>query len=465
MHLSLFDQAKKKPLPWMLGLVAAGLVGTAATVPLMIRNATPQVDVNEQTVPVQTKTVTARITASGEVTPVQAVNLNPKDAGILAQLFVKQGDRVSQGQLVARMESQRLQADLAQAQARVAEEQANLSLLRAGSRPEAIGQAQAGVNQSEAQIAEAQAAVLKAEAQLAQSQARLNKAKADFDRYNWLYQEGTVSQRDLDTARQDYQLAVAQLSADERGIQQAQASLSRMQAGLNSSIEQLKQQQNGPRVQEIEQAEARVASAQASLQMVRTKLAETDIRAPFNGIITQRGATEGAFVSPTSFSAESGSATSIATLAKDLEIEAKVPEASIGQIKVGQSVEIKADAFPNQVFQGTVDAIAPEAVSEQNVTLFKVKVKLVTGKDKLLSKMNVDLAFLGEPLKDVLMVPVVTISTEKGQQGVWVIDQNNQPKFQSITTGPMFGKDIQILEGLQVGDRVFLEKPETGRRL
>mgnify|MGYP002777015071 CR=1 FL=1 len=458
MQIPFINQAKKKPTAWIVGLIAAGLLGTAATVPLVLRNTAPQIDA-EQTVPVQTKNVTARITASGEVVPIQAVNLNPRDAGILEKLFVKQGDQVKQGQLIAQMENRRLQADLAQAQAQVAEQRANVSLLRSGNRPEAISQAQSGVNQAQAQINEAQAAVLKAEAQVAQSQARLEKAKADYDRFTWLSQQGAVPVQQLDTARQDYQLAVAQKSSDERGVQQAQAALARVQAGLDSSQQQLQEQQSGARIQEIQQAEARLASAEANLQLVQTKLNETNIRAPFDGVITQRGANEGAFVSPTSFAADSGSATSIATLAKDLEIEAKVPEANIRQIKVGQAVEIRADAYPNQTFRGTVDAIAPEAITDQNVTLFNVKVKLLDGQDKLLSKMNTDLAFLGDQLTNVLMVPVVAISTEQGQQGIWILDRDNKPKFQSVTTGPIFGKEIQILEGLQAGDRVLLEKP------
>lgn len=121
-----------------------------------------------------------------------------------------------------------------------------------------------------------------------------------------------------------------------------------MQAGTSSSQQQLQEQQNGARIQEIQQAEARLASAEANLQLAQTKLEETTILAPFDSVITQRGANEGAFVSPTSVSAESGSANSIATLVKNLEIEAKVPEVSIRQIKVGQAVNIRVNAYLNE---------------------------------------------------------------------------------------------------------------------
>ena len=93
-------------------------------------------------------------------------------------------------------------------------------------------------------------------------------------------------------------------------------------------------------------------------------------------MVTQRYATEGAFVTPTTSASSTISATSssIIALAKGLEIIAKVPEIDLSQIKIGQPVEIVADAYPDQVFQGKVKAIAPEAIVEENVTSFEVKI-------------------------------------------------------------------------------------------
>jgi HlyD family secretion protein len=465
MQLPFINKDTKKPAPWFVGLAAAGLVGTAATTFVMLRPAARQTFDN-LTVPATQKTVTTRITASGDVVPVRSVNLNPKNPGWLEARLVKQGDRVQQGQLIARMENRVLQAEQAQAQAQLDQARASLALLQAGTRPEVIGQAEAGVGQAQAQVAEAQAAIQRSQAQLAQSKARLQKAQADINRYTQLYREGTIALRELETVRQDYQLAVAQTEADERAIQQAQASLQRAESGLSNSQQQLEQQQNGPRTQEIQQAEAQVQAANARLQAIQTQLEDTYIRAPFDGVITQTGAEEGAYVTPTSFSSNTGSATYIATLANDLEILAKVPQVDISQIKVGQEVEVTADSFPGKTFKGVVRLVAPEAkedASQKGVITFEVRVKMLTGKDKLRSGMTTDLAFLGQKLDQALMVPTVAIVTDKGQTGVLVPGQNNKPRFQAVTIGPNIGNETQILDGIQAGDSVFVELPDGTR--
>lgn len=463
MQIPFIGNVKKTPNPWLLGLIAAGTVGLAATIPLAARNSTPQQNVNQLMVPVTAKTVTARIRATGKVEAIRTVNINPKEAGILEELLVEQGQAVKAGQLIARMDTDRLDADLDRVKANLEQAQATLALLRAGTRPEVINQAQAGVGQSQAQVIEAEAGVARADAQLAQSQARLRKAQADLDRYTQLNREGVIATRDLDLAQQDYQVALAQTQADQKAIQQAKASLARTQAGLNNSQQQLKQQENGSRVQEIAQAVAQVKAAEANLKAIQTQMAEKYVRAPFDGVITQAGAKVGAFVSPTSFASQSGSATSIATLANGLEITAKVPEIDISQIRLGQAVEIKADAYPDKIFQGVVQLISPEAREDANqkgVVAFEVKVKIVTGKEVLRSGMTTDLAFMGTRINNALMVPSVAIVTNKGQTGVLVPGEKNKPEFKPVTIGSTIGNETQILSGLQSGDQVFKELPE-----
>ncbi len=139
MQLPLINKVNK-PTPWVLGLVAAGLLGTAFTVYLAVRSVA-STDVTEVTVPVESKNLTVRIATSGTVKPIQSVNLSPKTAGRLAQLYVEQGDEVKQGQVVARMDNADIQAQLVQARARLAQASAKLAEAQAGSRPEEIAQA------------------------------------------------------------------------------------------------------------------------------------------------------------------------------------------------------------------------------------------------------------------------------------------------------------------------------------
>ncbi|NJO45151.1 MAG: HlyD family efflux transporter periplasmic adaptor subunit [Oscillatoriales cyanobacterium RM2_1_1] len=526
---ALSPQKSIRPLKWgLITLLLAGLV----TVPAALYLNKQRTQVNAEalaslTVPVKTEDLTVRINASGVVQPVRRVNLSPKTQGRLAKLYVEQGDRVEAGQVIAEMEGTEIEAQLLQAQARLAKTQANLEKLEAGSRSEEIAAAQARVNQTQAKLAEMQAGtrseeVASAQAQLSEAQFRLadaqtgslqdeisqakfqleanradlKLAKERLQRNQALRQEGAISQDALEEYLRDERRLGALVSQAQQRISQLKQSQSSQVEQLQATVEQQRQNllrlQNGARPQEVAQVQAEVAEAQSKLdellngtrpediaasqaevreaqgqvQYYQTQLEDTKVRAPFSGIIAQRYAVEGSFVTPATSASEASSATStsIVALAQDLEVLAKIPEADIGQIKPNQTVEIVADTFPDQVFEGRVQLIAPEAVKERDVTLFQARIEIISGQDKLQSGMNVDLQFLGDKLDQALVVPTVAIVTNKGQTGVLIPNEKNQPEFQPVTVGSNIGNQIQILDGVQVGEQVFIELPQ-GQKL
>lgn len=439
MQLPLIGKVTHKATPWMVGLLAAGLVGVPVAAFVSLRRPDSKQNIAEYTVKAQRKDVTVRITANGDVVPVRKLNLNPKTAGRLAKLYVEQGDRVQPGQVIAQMDNEELLAQRDQVLADLAKARSSLELLKAGNRPEAIGQAEAGVQQMRAEVATA-------ETRLALAMQRVQRNQA-------LAQEGAISRDRLDEVLNE--------------SRSAQANLEQVKARLANNQQQLKQQENGPRSQEIDQARAQVAAVEASLKRMDVQLQDTIIRAPFAGVITQRNATEGDFVTPTSFSSSTSAATSIVTLANDLEILAKVPEVDIGQIKLNQAVEIRVEAYPEQTFKGIVRLVSPEAKedpAQRGVITFEVRVRITTGKDKLRSGMTSDLAFLGQQKENALMVPTVAIVTHKGQPGVLIPDNSNKPKFQPVTIGATIGNETEVINGVKPDVAVFVELPE-GQKL
>ncbi len=512
----------------LVGLLATGLL----TVPFALYWAGNRTQLKPEmienlTVPVETQDLTVRITASGVVQPVRRVNLSPKTQGRLSELFVEQGDYVEAGQVVARMESGEIEAQVLQAEAGLARVRANLNKLQTGSRPEEIAAAQAKLDRALANLAEleagtrmeevavAQAKLNEAEARLAdarsgslddeiaQAQSRLTANKADLElaservrRYQGLRNQGAVSEDSLEEYLQNERRLSAVVDEAARRIEQLKQSqrsqVDRLVATVEMERQALRQLQNGARVEDIAAATAEVAEvrsnlnqlingtrpeeiaaalaevreAQAQVRYYETQLEDTKVRAPFAGVIAQRYAVEGAFVTPATSASDATSATStsIVALAKDLEVLAKIPEADIGRIQPNQKVEIIADAYPDQVFKGRVQLIAPEAVKERDVTLFQARVEMITGKDLLQSGMNVDLKFIGDKLNNALVVPTVAIITNKGETGVLLPDEQNQPQFHPVTIGSTIGNQIQILEGIEAGDRVFTELPE-GKKL
>ncbi len=431
MRLPLFRRVKR-PFLWLtgLGLVAILAVGAIA---FSIARRTPDYDLEALTVPVTETELTVRITASGTVEPIRTVNLSPKSAGTVQELFVEQGDPVTKGQLIARMDSDQLDAQILQNQASVAEAQAQLEDSLNGSSRTDIGQAEASLASARAQLQEARARLTLSEEELARSQR--------------LFEQGAISRSDLDRA-----------VSDRRSTR---ANVDQSIARIDEADQRLADQQNGDNAETIAQAEARVNRAQGQLQAVQAQLDDTLVRAPFDGIVTQRFASEGAFVTPTATASEVTSATStaIVAIASGLEVIAEVPEADIGSIEIGQSVEIQADAFPEETFEGTVKLIAPEAIERQNVTVFQVRVELLTGTDRLRSNMSTDATFIGDELAGALVVPSVSIITQGGERGVLVPGEDGQVQFEPVETGVPVGDRIQITDGLAAGDRVFIDLP------
>jgi HlyD family secretion protein len=152
--------------------------------------------------------------------------------------------------------------------------------------------------------------------------------------------------------------------------------------------------------------------------------------------------------------------TSIVAIAKDLEVKAKVPEVDIGKISPGQKVEIAADAYPDRTFHGSVRIISPEAVSEQNVTAFEVRLTIDDDlQGALKSGMNVNPVFLGKQMAKSLMVPSVAIVRKQGKDGVLMPGMDHQPEFKAVKLGLTNSDKIQVIHGLQAGDRVFIDTP------
>jgi HlyD family secretion protein len=387
-----------------------------------------------QTISIKSQDLNVQIQGNGAVQAIRTNNLSPDEPGRIAELYIEEGDRVAKGQVIARMESDRLQAQVKQYQAMVQKAQANLAQVKAGSRPEAI--------------AAAQARVATAQANVAMAQAKLKRTQAEKRRNQVLVQQGVITVN-----------AFEEFASQET---EAQASLAAVLAQLAEQQQNLAETQRGSRVEEIAQAAAEVAEAEAQLASVQIQLNKTTVRAPFAGIITRRYAETGDYVDSSTAASETEGATStsIAELASGLEIEAKVPEASIGQIKLGQPVNIQVDAYSNETFEGKVRLIAPRAVKENNVTFFRVKVALITGQGKLQSGMNTRLTFKGEPITNAITIPLAAVVTQPdGQTGVYLASSEGKAQFKAIKLGTAAGDRVQILDGLTKGDRIFTTPP------
>ncbi len=257
------------------------------------------------------------------------------------------------------------------------------------------------------------------QAQLTSAEAQLNRSSRELERNRRLFAQNAISQNDYDRVLSAYEVDRAAVQA----------------------------------------ARQRLAARQV-------EKADLVVRAPFDGVVTQRFADPGAFVTPTTTAAAVAGATSssIVELAQGLEAVAKVPESDIGRIRLGQDAEVRVDAFPDRRFPARVSRITPRAVKINNVTSFDVKLTFLEPQPELRIGMTADIGFQTGRVRADTLVPTVAIVTEDGRPGVLLVGKDNQPTFQAVELGVSGGKDTQILSGLKPGTRIFIDLPPWSKR-
>ena len=428
-----FDHALSKQ-PWLrsrwlrysiIGLLLLVLGGFGVRQLLVIlaeRSAPPLL-----TQPVEQKTVTVTITANGTVEAERSINLSPKTAGVIQTLLVEEGDRIRQGEVLAVMDDANLRGQLTEAQGQLVQQEANLQRVLAGDRPQETAQTQA---------------------RLRSAQAELEMAEADLNSDEMLYEAGAIS-------RQSYQQTVTARNVAQAAVDEAQQTVALSQIGT--------------RQEEIDQARAQVIAAQGSLETVQTQLDETSVLAPFDGVVVNTYADVGSFVSPSTSGAgnDSDLSSSILELASDqLEVVVNIAESQIGQIQLGQTVQIRVDAFPGELFTGVVDQIAPRATVSQNVTSFEVRIAVDTATSEALAiGMNVEAEFEVSRLEDALLVPNAAVIRQAEGTGVYVLGEDGDPVFQPIDTGLTAEGQTEVLSGLDEGEQVLVSPPpQTAER-
>jgi len=484
----LFNKFNRLSFRLIALILGGGVILGGLAIRLLVTNSNSQADLTKATVPVSRQTLQVIIKASGVVEPTQSVNISPKAPGRLMSLLVEQGAVVKAGQLLAIMDNRELKAQELQIEGQLQQSQGKLKEAEVNI-PSEIEQARIRVTVANNKVAQA-ADLLKqsqkriprqidqASAQLKQAQSRLELARARAVRNKYLIEQGAISKDQYDAVVNELSIAEANLADLKQRLEEIKGTSSPQIAQLQDSLNEAKataaeakaayQEKENSAQSQLIQLQASVSSAQGQYKQIEVQFDDTRIKAPFDGIITQRYADIGSFVTPsTSVSSstdDSAPKTSILALAKGLQIRAKVPEVDIGQLRPGEQVKITADAYPDLEFKGRIIRIAPEAVKEQGVTSFDVIIALNNGQEKLRSKMNVNLVFLGNSIPNALVVPTVSIVTKAGKTGVMILDSNNKSQFQLVRIGTVIDDKTQIISGIASGQRVFIDLPNNNQK-
>jgi HlyD family secretion protein len=269
-----------------------------------------------------------RIEASGTIEGTEA-DLGFQVGGRVAQVNVREGDRVQAGTLLARLEQSELQARRAAAVAQLQGARALLSELERGARPEEVRQTQSGVTAA---------------------QRRLEESESVLARTRRLYEGGAVSKEALD---------------------QAETARTVARTAYQQAREQLTLVNTGPRRERIEAQRAVVRQAEAAVAQVQATIDNAAIAAPFAGVVTVRHREPGESVSP-------GAPVVTVMNTRDRWVRIFVREDQIGRVAIGERAAIKSDSHPDKTFNGRVTFIANEAeFTPRNVQTAEERVKLV----------------------------------------------------------------------------------------
>ena len=331
-----------------------------------------------RTAAVERGPLTAAVSATGSLNAVVVVQVGSQVSGQIKELKVDFNSIVKRNQVIARIDPDIFEAKVNQATADVDSARA------------AVLNQEAQVERARADVDNARAALVEAKAFTAKAQVQSVDAKRDYDRKTELFARQLIAKSDLDTSQATYDAAVAQLDST-RAREQALGS------GIQSAVAQLRVAQAS-----LESARAQVKQKDAALKQAQVDLDHTTILAPVDGVVVSRQVDVGQTV------AASLQAPVLFTIAQDLtrmQVETSVDEADIGRLKLDDRATFTVDAFPGDMFTGTVTQIrkAPQVV--QNVVTYTVIVGVDNPSGKLMPGMTANVKLVVAQKPSALKVP------------------------------------------------------------
>jgi HlyD family secretion protein len=413
--------------------------------------------VTVQTGQVVRQDLTSLVTASGEIKPKNYINIGANAQGDITELLVKEGDRVSKGQLLAKIEDIQPAAD-------VEAQRATLTSAEAQS-----AASEAGVKAADENIRTMQAA-------LAHDQADLDRMKADYQRAEQLFNEKLGAKQDFEMKKYVYDAQVSAIVEARSRIIQAQATREQTSAQLSA-------------------AQKQIAQAKAVLVRFDDILRKHNAYAPINGVVTNLPVRMGESVVPGIQNSEGSTIMTIADMSV-ITAEVKVDETDIVNIHLGQVGDITIDAIPNKTFKGHVTEIgntailrstgvaaSQSAISSQEAKDFKVVIAMDQPPDEVRPGLSCTAKITTAVRQNALTIPIQALTVrQKGDlepqpapgaapkavvkltpaqekvrkeevQGVFVVE-NNKAVFHKVETGITGSTDIEVLSGLKESDQI-----------
>jgi len=231
-------------------------------------------------------------------------------------------------------------------------------------------------------------------------------------------------------------------------VDNARNALKAAQGNVEEARVRLTQIKSPARKEDIDLIKSQLAQAEAQLSLARERLQKAKLTSPISGIITQVRKKEGEMAAP-------GEPIISLMSVSGLQIEVEVPEVDIGKVKLGQRAEIGLDAFPDEVFWGSVVKIDPAEEIIQGVVYYKVTIDFDKLDKRIKSGMTADIDIITQKKNNVLVVPARAVISQNDKKMVRVLEGEGF-KMREVKTG-IHGSEgeIEIISGLKEGERVI----------
>jgi len=381
------------------------------------------------------------VNGTGQIKPQTYVNVGAETMGRITHLYVKEGDKVHQGQVVAEIENIQQEAAVAGQEAAITAARTNIASFVAAEKTQA--------------------------ANLQHAEADLEDKLLNWQRAQALYKAGIMAKQDYDADKADYDLDVASVAQAKAQVNQAKA--------------------------QTDQARAQMETQVANLKSDNDALSRTIEVSPFDGIVTNEPVREGETVVPGIQNTEGSTLMTLADMSV-VTADVKVDEDDIINVALGQPATITVDALPNRVFKGHVTLVGDQALlrstgvaTSQSTTGteeakdFRVVITLDHPSDELRPGLSCEAKITTAHKTNVLSLPIqaltlynpaedtgksngavqaasVSAATSKQVQGVFVVDKDAhgrlRAKFVPVTTGITGATNIEVLSGLTAGEEV-----------
>jgi len=370
--------------------------------------------------------VTQMVTASGRVTTNLDVEIKCKASGEIINLPYDVSDEVHEGDLLLELDPEDEERNVELARVNLREAQARLTT------------AYGNVEVAELNL---ETSYDLAEADLETTEAQADNTEANTARIQELYDQGFISQ-------EEYDLAMTEQVVSDIQVESAGARFENLEADEISL---------GLLQQNVILAQASLESSRISLDDALQRLDETRVYAPMDGIVTERLVQNGQIISSGISSTSGGTTIMIISDLSRLFVIADVDESFIGQVDVGNEVQISADAYPTENFSGTVDRISPIGQNVSNVVIFEVRIEITSpNKDLLMPEMTADVEIITGRAENALLIPASAIRRTPQGSFVTVAVPGGEPEQRMLETGITDGEKIEILSGLSETDVILM---------